>query len=85
MSWKAECVFTMHLIHANECLNELQALMNFSRKSTDGFSIGYILLDFLGSVSNCGQMAMQSIDQSKPFLYQSETIVFSVLFNLTMM
>ncbi|KAF9606099.1 hypothetical protein IFM89_023122 [Coptis chinensis] len=40
-----------------------QAIMNFSRKSTVGWSIGNILLDLLGGVTNYGQMAMQSIDQ----------------------
>ncbi|KNA20439.1 hypothetical protein SOVF_052430 [Spinacia oleracea] len=40
-----------------------QAFMNFYRKSTEGFSIGNILLDFLGGVTNYGQMATQSIDQ----------------------
>lgn len=40
-----------------------QAFMNFYRKSTEGFSIGNILLDFLGGVTNYGQMTMQSIDQ----------------------
>jgi len=43
----------------------LQAIMNFCRKSTDGFSIGNILLDFLGGVTNYGQMAVQSIDQGE--------------------
>ncbi|KAM3761276.1 hypothetical protein ACB098_01G255700 [Castanea mollissima] len=40
-----------------------QVFMNFVRKSTDGFSIGNILLDFSGGVANYGQMAVQSIDQ----------------------
>ncbi|XP_004489563.1 cystinosin homolog [Cicer arietinum] len=40
-----------------------QAFMNFLRKSTDGFSIGSVLLDFSGGVFNYSQMAMQSIDQ----------------------
>ncbi|KAI5443370.1 hypothetical protein KIW84_012139 [Lathyrus oleraceus] len=40
-----------------------QALMNFMRKSTDGFSIGSILLDFSGGVFNYSQMVVQSIDQ----------------------
>ncbi|KAF8028934.1 hypothetical protein BT93_E1569 [Corymbia citriodora subsp. variegata] len=40
-----------------------QAFMNFRRKSTDGFSIGNILLDFLGGITNYAQMAVQSIDQ----------------------
>ncbi|XP_041006426.1 cystinosin homolog [Juglans microcarpa x Juglans regia] len=40
-----------------------QAFMNFARKSTDGFSIGNILLDFFGGVTNYAQMAVQSIDQ----------------------
>lgn len=38
--------------------------MNFRRKSTDGFSIGNILLDFSGGVANYAQMTVQSIDQS---------------------
>ncbi|GMH23902.1 hypothetical protein Nepgr_025745 [Nepenthes gracilis] len=41
-----------------------QAFMNFYRKSTDGFSIGNILLDFLGGVANVAQMAVQSLDQN---------------------
>ncbi|KAJ9135418.1 hypothetical protein P3X46_032604 [Hevea brasiliensis] len=41
-----------------------QAVMNFIRKSTDGFSIGSILLDFIGGVTNYAQMAVQSIDQN---------------------
>ncbi|XP_058751259.1 cystinosin homolog [Vicia villosa] len=40
-----------------------QALMNFMRKSTDGFSIGSILLDFSGGVLNYSQMVVQSIGQ----------------------
>ncbi|XP_058751326.1 cystinosin homolog [Vicia villosa] len=40
-----------------------QALMNFMRKSTDGFSIGSILFDFSGGVFNYSQMVVQSIDQ----------------------
>ncbi|XP_028772435.1 cystinosin homolog [Neltuma alba] len=40
-----------------------QAVMNFLRKSTDGFSIGGVLLDFSGGVFNYSQMAVQSIDQ----------------------
>lgn len=37
--------------------------MNFRRKSTVGFSIGNILLDLFGGLTNYGQMAVQSIDQ----------------------
>ncbi|KAI4387721.1 hypothetical protein MLD38_000131 [Melastoma candidum] len=40
-----------------------QAVMNFARKSTDGFSIGNILLDFVGGMTNYAQMAVQSVDQ----------------------
>ncbi|KAJ4962044.1 hypothetical protein NE237_021954 [Protea cynaroides] len=40
-----------------------QAIMNFGRKSTEGWSIGNILLDLLGGVMNYAQMTMQSIDQ----------------------
>ncbi|KAL5717770.1 hypothetical protein ACHQM5_010737 [Ranunculus cassubicifolius] len=38
-------------------------LMNFNRKSTVGWSIGFILLDFLAGVTSLGQMVLQSIDQ----------------------
>ncbi|XP_010528197.1 PREDICTED: cystinosin homolog [Tarenaya hassleriana] len=41
-----------------------QARMNFIRKSTVGFSIGNILLDFVGGLANYLQMALQSIDQN---------------------
>lgn len=37
--------------------------MNFARKSTVGWSIGNILLDLLGGVTNFAQMGVQSIDQ----------------------
>ncbi|RDX78793.1 Cystinosin-like protein, partial [Mucuna pruriens] len=40
-----------------------QTFMNFLRKSTEGFSIGSVLLDFSGGVFNYSQMAVQSIDQ----------------------
>jgi cystinosin len=42
--------------------------MNFLRKSTDGFSIGTILLDFSGGIFNYSQMVVQSIDQGLWFL-----------------
>lgn len=41
-----------------------QALLNFRRRSTVGFSIGNISLDFFGGVANYCQMAVQSIDQN---------------------
>lgn len=41
-----------------------QAILNFRRKSTIGFSIGNILLDFFGGVTNYGQMVVQSVDQN---------------------
>ncbi|PON95250.1 Lysosomal cystine transporter [Trema orientale] len=40
-----------------------QAYLNFKRKSTEGFSIQYILCDFTGGVSNYAQMTVESIDQ----------------------
>ncbi|XP_020527561.1 cystinosin homolog isoform X2 [Amborella trichopoda] len=40
-----------------------QVIMNFRRKSTEGWSIGNILLDLLGGITNFGQMSIQSIDQ----------------------
>lgn len=40
-----------------------QAIMNFRRKSTVGWSIGNILLDLSGGILNFAQMGVQSIDQ----------------------
>nr|ADN34140.1 lysosomal cystine transporter family protein [Cucumis melo subsp. melo] len=40
-----------------------QAFMNFSRKSTVGFSIDPIVLDLIGGVTTLVQMSVQSIDQ----------------------
>ncbi|KAE9590251.1 putative lysosomal cystine transporter [Lupinus albus] len=37
--------------------------MNFRRKSTEGWSIGFSLLDFSGGIANYAQMSIQSIDQ----------------------
>lgn len=37
--------------------------MNYLRKSTDGFSIGMIMLDCSGAIFNFSQMVVQSIDQ----------------------
>ncbi|KAG5527130.1 hypothetical protein RHGRI_028149 [Rhododendron griersonianum] len=52
-----------------------QAVMNFRRKSTIGFSIGNILLDLLGGVASYGQMAVQSIDQSVSIFFDLLFIV----------
>lgn len=68
-----------------------QAVMNFRRKSTVGFSIGNILLDLLGGVANYGQMAVLSIDQNSwvnfygnigKTLLSSVSIFFDLLFIL---
>ncbi|KAI9121615.1 hypothetical protein K1719_008648 [Acacia pycnantha] len=40
-----------------------QAIMNFKRRSTDGFSITNILLDLSGAIASYGQMVVQSVDQ----------------------
>ncbi|XP_016497443.2 cystinosin homolog [Nicotiana tabacum] len=74
----AVCVFVSFPKHSwlwlVSCFNTLQVVMtiikyipqvvmNFRRKSTIGFSIGNILLDLFGGLTNYGQMAVQSIDQ----------------------
>lgn len=41
--------------------------MNFGRKSTEGWSIDYVLLDILGGFTNFAQMVVQSIDQGEFF------------------
>ncbi|XXG62382.1 hypothetical protein AAC387_Pa05g0750 [Persea americana] len=40
-----------------------QAFMNYMRKSTEGFSIFFVLLDLLGGLTNLAQMLVESIDQ----------------------
>ncbi|RWR83752.1 cystinosin [Cinnamomum micranthum f. kanehirae] len=40
-----------------------QAFMNYMRKSTEGFSIFFVLLDMLGGLTNLAQMGVESIDQ----------------------
>ncbi|GMH23903.1 hypothetical protein Nepgr_025746 [Nepenthes gracilis] len=66
-----------------------QAYMNFCRKSTVGFSIGNILLDLLGGLTNYGQMVVQSVDQKSlvnfygnigKTLLSSVSIIFDVIF-----
>ncbi|CAK7328206.1 unnamed protein product [Dovyalis caffra] len=57
-----------------------QAAMNFMRKSTNGFSIGFVLLDFLGGVTSYAQMAVQSIDQSALYLPEGNILPFGKLF-----
>ncbi|CAI9758549.1 unnamed protein product [Fraxinus pennsylvanica] len=63
----AVCVFAAMPSHSwlwlVSCFNTLQAFFNFQRKSTIGFSIGYVLLDFVGSTTSFCQMTVESIDQ----------------------
>lgn len=68
-----------------------QVYMNCGRKSTDGFSIGNILLDLLGGLANYGQMVVQSIDQDSwvnfygnigKLLLSLVSVFFDVLFIL---
>ncbi|CAI9111186.1 OLC1v1011342C1 [Oldenlandia corymbosa var. corymbosa] len=60
--WLASCFNTVQVVMT--IIKYIpQAVMNFKRKSTVGFSIGNILLDFLGGVTNYAQMTVQSIDQ----------------------
>jgi len=49
--------------------------MNFMIKSTDGFSIGNVFLDFCGGMANYAQMVIQSIDQSMSLFPNSHIIV----------
>ncbi|CAN6464245.1 unnamed protein product [Victoria cruziana] len=66
-----------------------QVLMNFMRKSTVGWSIGNILLDLFGAVTNFGQMGVQSLDQNSfvnfygnigKTLLSLEVVFFDLLF-----
>ncbi|KAJ0433183.1 putative lysosomal cystine transporter [Helianthus annuus] len=60
--WLVSC-FNMLQVSMTAIKYIPQAIMNFKRKSTTGFSIGNILLDLLGGLTNYGQMAVQSFDQ----------------------
>ncbi|KAM0000327.1 putative lysosomal cystine transporter [Helianthus debilis subsp. tardiflorus] len=60
--WLVSC-FNMLQVSMTAIKYIPQAIMNFKRKSTAGFSIGNILLDLLGGLTNYGQMAVQSFDQ----------------------
>ncbi|PIN17823.1 putative membrane protein [Handroanthus impetiginosus] len=77
--YAAVCVFIAIPTHSwfwlISCFNNIQVVMtiikyipqvilNFRRKSTVGFSIGNVLLDFFGGVMNYSQMVVQSIDQN---------------------
>ncbi|KAL6135859.1 hypothetical protein ACLB2K_068084 [Fragaria x ananassa] len=57
------CVFNLIQVCMTAIKYIPQAIMNFMWKSTDGYSIGNILLDFTGGLTNYAQMAVQSIDQ----------------------
>ncbi|KAI5443362.1 cystinosin homolog isoform X2 [Lathyrus oleraceus] len=66
-----------------------QAVMNFMLKSTDGFCIGNVFLDFIGGISNVAQMVTQSIDQNSlvnfygnlgKVLLSLVTLFFDILF-----
>lgn len=63
-----------------------QVYFNYTRKSTDGWSISNILLDLTGGVCNFGQMLTQSLDQSKhsaslilAFIYEKVYFIWSKL------
>lgn len=66
-----------------------QVMMNFARKSTVGWSIGNILLDLLGGLTNFAQLGVQSIDQGSlvnfygnigKTLLSLEVVFFDILF-----
>ncbi|RWR83756.1 cystinosin [Cinnamomum micranthum f. kanehirae] len=66
-----------------------QAVMNFGRKNTEGWSIYHILLDLLGALTNFAQMGVQSIDQGTfvnfygnigKTLLSSEVVFFDLIF-----
>ncbi|GLT43415.1 hypothetical protein SLA2020_173650 [Shorea laevis] len=68
-----------------------QAVFNFARKSTEGFSIGYVLFDFTGGSTSLAQMAVQSVDQNscvnfygniRKMLLSVVSISFDILFML---
>lgn len=54
------CVFVLGL--AVYLSSFSHAIMNFGRESTEGWSIGKILLVLLGGLTNYAQLAVQSVD-----------------------
>jgi cystinosin len=50
------------------------------RKSTEGWSIGLVLLDFFGGVANFLQMSMQSIDQGVLLISPINLLTFFLSF-----
>ncbi|XP_078157823.1 cystinosin homolog isoform X5 [Carex rostrata] len=66
-----------------------EVVMNFKRKSTVGWSIGFVFFDFFGGLFSFGQMCAQSIDQGSTvnfygntgkLLLSLEVILFDLLF-----
>ena len=52
--------------------------MNYRRKSTEGWSIGNVLLDFTGGLLSILQMILQSYNNSKFINIFDDTIMFSM-------
>lgn len=63
--WKVLKTMPRYLVVTTEVLKLfLQVYFNYTRKSTEGWSITNILLDLTGGIANFGQMLTQSLDQS---------------------
>lgn len=67
-----------------------QAYMNFRRKSTDGWSIGNVLLDFTGGSLSILQMILQSYNNDEWLLIFGDPTkfglgLFSVVFDILFM
>ncbi|KAK4417845.1 Cystinosin [Sesamum alatum] len=60
--WLASCFNTLQIVMTTIKYMP-QAIFNFQRKSTIGFSMGYVSFDFLGSATSFCQMMVQSVDQ----------------------
>ncbi|XP_011098798.1 cystinosin homolog [Sesamum indicum] len=60
--WLVSCFNTLQIVMTTIKYMP-QAVFNFQRKSTSGFSMGYVSFDFLGSTTSFCQMMVQSIDQ----------------------
>ena len=53
--------------------------MNYKRQSTEGWSIGNVLLDFTGGVLSILQMILQSYNNGKLDLMLSYTLCYTVV------
>ena len=56
-----------------------QAYLNYKRKSTQGYSITFVYLDFLGAITSLLQIIFQTLVQGKPLFGNSDDVGFNIV------